>query len=185
MPLKGFLHYELARIRGASVTVLNLIKYFAHVFGAVHAGTPENDAERSLATLHDSAVEEERRWPDQALRAVCLAALDALGPLRSYALGVHRFDDAPGVTLYTSLALQSLGGDRDNVIVDIGTDRKRDRLTVFVDADDRIVVRQFDGAGKRLQVRSAAAPLGFRYGEVTTLGVSLGWRAEPSPHMSA
>jgi hypothetical protein len=68
-----------------------------------------------------------------------------------------------------------MGGDRENVIVDLGTERSRGRLMVLVDADDRFVVRYFDGKGSRAVVRAPGRAVAFEYGQRATIEICIGW----------
>lgn len=78
--LDGFLSAEAGRFFRDPVTVRTLIRCFAHAYGGVHLGTPENEFERMAQRLVASHELLTRGW-ETTLKQIAVVAADALTPL--------------------------------------------------------------------------------------------------------
>ena len=107
------------------------------------------------------------------LRSDGRSVLESLNDLRAVLLGSSDFEGAPGLTIFMVLTPESVGGDRDNVLLDVGARRGDARLMIVIDADDHLVARLFDGHGSRVVVRS---PADVAYGTAVLLEVCVGLR---------
>ncbi len=174
LSLSQFLATELKQAGGVGITAADVIRYFSHVDGAVHAGMAKSPPEKALQQMRTSDNRAEARWPLQALLMVAAATLDSLRPLRDRSLDVTLFDNVAGTSIYVGLVLRPMGGDRENTLLDLGGDRHRDRLTIFIDSDDRLCVRLYDVNGQRIVLASPPTPVAFSYGEPFLLEAHVG-----------
>ena len=174
LKLQDFVGFRLTRTGNVAITPADLIRYFAHVDGVVHVGEPHGPSELEIEAMRQSTDPAVALWPVTALRSVGEATLRSLEDLRDEILGIDRFEGQPGLSIYLVLALERMGGDRDNVILDIGVERHRQRLTVFVDDDDRFCVRHYDNCAQRLLLRSPPDGSVFQYQQPLTLSIRVG-----------
>jgi hypothetical protein len=79
---KEFLRFTIVISDGVRYSVKDVIKFAAHVSGAIHKTSPSTDAERSLQTI-DSHFRFGRHSPSALqLRAIGRTVLNGLAPLR-------------------------------------------------------------------------------------------------------
>jgi hypothetical protein len=174
LSLPQFLAAELKQAASVRITVADVIRYFSHVDGAVHAGMAKNPPEQALQQMRTSTNRGEARWPLEALLMIAAATLDSLRPLRDRCLDATLFDNVVGTSVYIGLELSPMGGDRENTLLDLGGDKHRDRLTVFIDPDDRLCVRLYDVDGQRVVLASPPTPVAFSYDEPFLLEAHVG-----------
>jgi hypothetical protein len=172
--LTHFIRHCVRSVDEVTVSVADVIRYFAHVDGAVHAGEPKTPAELAIAAALGNPNAGTPQWPLTALRAIGQAVLQSLGSIRDALLRVDRFSGTPGATVYLGIVLRSMGGDRENILLDLGQDRHRGRLTIFLNSDDRLCARVYDSSEQRIIMESPPAPFGFRYDEPFALEVQVG-----------
>ncbi len=172
-----FVSSPMLEIDGTSVSTGDVVRYFAHVKGGVHAGKPRKPGESALQRFDESSVESDHRIPADALRTVAETVLESLAPLRRLILRVSDFDSPSGLTFFLKLKLFPLGGDRDNVIVDFGVQRHQNRITIFIDQEDRICARYYiDDPSKPppIVLRSPPEGVSFNYGKPLVLAIRIG-----------
>ena len=158
----------------SEIAVKDVVLYFAHVGGAVHAGKAKSPGEVVLQQLESNDDELRSEWPLSALKAIGWAVLRSLEDIRARILGANRFEGAVGASVFCAIAIGSMGGDRENVLFDFGAERHRNRLTVFVDADDRLSARLYTDVGERI-VLQAPPEVAFEYASPMVLDVRFGF----------
>jgi hypothetical protein len=87
--LAGLLGTRVMVVNGHDVTVKDIIRYVAHVEGAVHAGVPKGDVERALAEVSSDLEVAGYSATVAAVRGIGEVVLSGLQPLRS-PLSDHR-----------------------------------------------------------------------------------------------
>lgn len=162
LDLPGFLRANVASVGGTDCTVRDLIDHAANVLGGVHTGTPRSPEDRALEVLAPSTL---LGWDLRltALRSVARIALHALQPLRLAALGVDRFEEAPGTSIHLAVSLGRMPSPDKNFILDIGVDRESDRLSVYIDEDSCIRFRTYEGSGRSTSLRAGSAGGTYEY----------------------
>ncbi len=158
----------------SNISVKDVVRYFAHVGGAVHAGHAKTPGEITLRELESSDEQARAGWPLLALKAIGWAVLRSLEDVRGRLLGADRFYGSKGMSVFCALAINSMGGDRENVLFDFGNERHRNRVTVFVDHDDRLSARLFTDVGQRIVLQSPP-DVAFSYASQVVLDVRLGF----------
>lgn len=82
-----------------------------------------------------------------------------------------------GFSIQSIIALDKvLGGP--NVVVDVATELDRNRLTVFVDESDRLVVRLRDREGVEHLASEPLSRVGLQYGAYSLVGVQVGFASD-------
>jgi hypothetical protein len=163
---------------GHTHSVHDIIDYLAHIAGGVHIGIPSNDRERVLAAL-------ESKLPGLAispiavtLRAIGRIILRGLSELRDRVVGVDRFEDGPGLSLYLALILAPMEGGQENYILDLGSELAKNRITVFLDAHGDLCVRIFSPTGNMHTLQAGCAGGAYRYGEPIYIACEIGRRGD-------
>lgn len=81
--LDKFMALPVAAVEGVVIDIGSLIRYLAHVEGAIHAGTPGNDKERAIAKFSNGiGIGGMESGAVRAMLAIGRVTLKALQPLR-------------------------------------------------------------------------------------------------------
>lgn len=80
--VEKFLAAPIGQLRRDDVTVLQLIRYFAHVHGGVHIGKPESALESLMQSIASASDEVAESWME-ALRSIAVVTIRALRPLQA------------------------------------------------------------------------------------------------------
>jgi hypothetical protein len=89
-------------------------------------------------------------------------------------LGLERFENAQGLSLHMVVAMLPLEEDTLNYVLDIGTDSKRNRASIYLDGRGELCFRLFDGRGRRHLIRAGQEGCAYSYGAPTYLVFEVG-----------
>lgn len=158
LDLRRFLNHQVGISDGRPVTVRHLIKYAAIVLGGVHFKAVPGDDLESVARHHVNKNDRGLSLALQALRQVGAVARDALVPVRDLMINRERFEGGRGWTAIISLNILPVPPDEENYIFDIGLEKHRNRLSIYVDTRGELTFRLVDRTGVRKYLRAGPAP---------------------------
>jgi hypothetical protein len=141
--------------------------------GGVHSGSPKNEKEQKLSQLQSLYVFSNLPVALLFVRTIGRLILDALKPLVYDIRNLKKFENSPGISIHLAITLLPLM-DKDNYILDIGTEEKINRISLFLDSRDELTLRFYDNSGKRHIVRAGSADCAYKYEEPTYLSIQLG-----------
>lgn len=164
----SFFGMVIAIVDGHSYTIKELVLFVANVMGGVHSGTFDNDKAKSFAQLKELYVFSKINIALLFIRAIGRIILESLKPLQYEILGLARFEDSIGISIYFSITLYPLQG-KQNYILDIGIEETRNRISIYLDYKGELSLRFYDSSGRCYLVQAGSADLAYRYGEPTYL----------------
>jgi hypothetical protein len=158
----------VAIIEGHEYSIRELVQFVANVMGGVHAGPLHDDKEKNLARLKELYVFSNVNLALLFIRAVGRIILESLKSLQYEVLGLSRFENKPGLSIHFALVLFPLL-DKENFILDVGTEECRNRVSIFLDYKGELSLRFFDANGRRYLIHAGSADFAYRYGRPTYL----------------
>jgi hypothetical protein len=164
----GFFGMIVAIIEGHEYSIRELVQFVANVMGGVHSGSLQDEKEKNLAQLKELYIFSNINLALLFIRAVGRIILESLKPLQYEVLNLSRFVDKPGLSIHFALILFPLL-DKENYILDIGTEESRNRVSIFLDYKGDLSLRFFDFNGRRYLIHAGSADFAYRYGEPTYL----------------
>lgn len=166
---KQFFQTVVAIVGGHEYTIRDLVKFVANVMGGVHAGEPQDAKEEVLAKLGELYLFSNLSVPLLYVRSIGRIILESLRETKYEVLGLKRFENAPGLSIHLVVALLPMPDEKENYILDIGTQEDRDRLSIFLDSRGELTLRFIDTNRSRHVVRAGKADCAYTYNESTYL----------------
>jgi hypothetical protein len=145
---------KVVRVERETFRVRELIQYVAHVLGGVHVGTPK-DKEELLQRLQSLSIASDYQLLFDLIRNIGFIVLEALRDLRNAILEIKDFENKPGLSVHLCAALLPIDGDNVNYVLDIGIERNRNRLSLFIDSTHHLTLRFIDSFGVESKIRGA------------------------------
>lgn len=167
-----FFGMTVAIIDSHRYSIRELVKFVANVMGGVHSGSIKNEKEKSLAQIEDLYIFSNVSIALMFIKSIGRIILESLKPLQYEILDLHRFEDKPGLSIHFALVLFPLP-EKENFILDVGTEEKRNRVSIFLDYNGKLCLRFLDSYGKRYLVQAGLADFAYRYGEPSYLNFQI------------
>lgn len=168
----------VAIIDGHRYSVHDIVDYVAHIAGGVHLGSPNTDRARILASLDRQIPSTNLNIIVMTLRGIGRIILTGLSDLKDRVLMTERFEDGPGLSIYSAIALARMPGGRENYVFDIGVEESRNRVTVFLDAHGELCLRIFFASGRMETLRAGSFGGTYRFGEPIYLACEIGLQTD-------
>ncbi len=159
-----FFAMTIGSVKGTDYTVSETVKFIANVLGGVHVGFPTDVKENALNEIAKVYIFANISILLQHLRSIGRIVLQTLKPLRHKVLGLERFEDAPGISIHMALSLLRHEPEKELYILDIGEERDRNRLSIYVDTRQDLTFRVMDSYKHRTIVRAGREDCAYRYG---------------------
>jgi hypothetical protein len=167
-----FFSFVVASVENHEYSIRELIKFAANLMGGVHSGTAIDDKEKNLEKLKGLYVFSNLNSALLFVRAVGQNILEALTPLRQKILGIERFVNTEGLSLFFAIILYPLP-DKENFIHDIGIEENRNRLSIFLNSSGDLCLRYINSEGRRYLLNAGAEGVAYHYGEGTFLSFQI------------
>ena len=168
----SFFNMIVAIVDGHRYSISEIVKFVANVMGGVHSGSLKDEKDKNLVKLQEMYIFSDINVALLFIRSIGRIVLESLIPLQYLVLGLNRFEGSSGIAIYLSLVLMPLP-DKDNFILDIGTEKARNRLSIFLDSQDNLCLRFHDNNGVRHFIQAGANDCAYRYGEATYLSFQM------------
>ena len=168
----SFFNMIVAIVDGHRYSISEIVKFVANVMGGVHSGSLKDEKDKNLVKLQEMYIFSDINVALLFIRSIGRIVLESLIPLQYLVLGLNRFEGSSGIAIYLSLVLIPLP-DKDNFILDIGTEKARNRLSIFLDFQDNLCLRFHDNNGLRHFIQAGANDCAYRYGEATYLSFQM------------
>jgi hypothetical protein len=160
----SFFRLTIGSMDGTDYNIHEVAKFVANVLGGVHSGTPSDQKEKLLNELRDTYIFSNVNILLQHIQSIGRIILETLKPLRYKVLSLERFEDAPGISIHIAVALFPDEPEKELYILDIGTERDKNRLSIYLDTRHDLSFRMVDSTGHRTIVRAGPADCAYRYG---------------------
>ena len=169
-----FFAFIVARIEGHEYSIRELIKFAANTMGGVHSGTSTDDKEKNLEKLKGLYVFSNISTALLFVNAVGRNILEALTPLRNKIIGIERFENAKGLSLFFAIVLLPLP-DKENFIHDVGIEENRNRLSIFLNSSGELCLRYINSVGRRYLLNAGSEGFAYYYGQRTFLSFQVSY----------
>ena len=163
-----FFALTVASVKEQEYSIRELIKFAANTMGGVHLGSPTDVKEKNLENLKGLYVFSNINTALLFIKAVGKNILETLTPLRNKILGIERFENAKGLSLFFAIVLLPLP-DKENFIYDIGIEENRNRLSIFLNSSGELCLRYINSIGRRYLLNAGSEGLAYYYGQRTFL----------------
>jgi hypothetical protein len=171
----GFFSTTVATVDNHEYSIRELVQFVSHIMGGVHSGSVRTEKEQKLSQLQSLYVFSHLPVALMFIRSIGRLILETLKPLAYEVRDLSRFEDCSGISIHLVLALFPTV-DEDNYILDIGTEKRRQRVSVFLDSRSELSLRLFDADGHRHIVRAGMSDCAYRYREPTYLNLQVAVR---------
>lgn len=158
----------VASVENHDYSVRELIKFAANMMGGVHSGSSADDKGKKLENLKGLYIFSNINTALLFVKAVGQNTLTTLTPLRDKILGVERFENAKGLSLFFAINLLPLQ-DKENFIHDIGVEENRNRLSIFLNSSGELCLRYINSVGRRYLLNAGSEGVAYYYEQRTFL----------------
>lgn len=156
--LEKFLKIKIVRVREEFFTISDVINFLSNKGGGVHLDKVIEPNEQKLASLKDLKIFDDMGFLYRLMQIIADMVLDAVEDLRDKILGVSEFEEHEGLSIYVAIMLHPIESDPENFVMDIGIHRKKNRVSLFIDSEEHLLVRLINANGKVEMVRIARGP---------------------------
>lgn len=161
-----FFSFIVANIEGHEYSIRDLVKFAANIMGGIHSGASSDDKEKNLEKLKGLYIFSNINTALLFIKAVGQNILKTLMPLRNKILGIERFENAKGLSIFFAIILLPLP-DKENFIHDIGIEENRNRLSIFLNSSGDLCLKYINSTGRRYLLNAGSK--GFSYYQKTFL----------------
>lgn len=165
-----FFSYVIAEVEEHKYSIRELVKFAANIMGGIHSSDASEDKDKSLEKLRGIYIFSNINIALLFIKAVGKNILETLIPLRNKVLGIERFENAKGLSIFFGLVLLPLS-NKENFIYDIGIEESRNRVSIFLNADGDLRLRYINNIGRQYLLN--AGSFGYNYGQRTFLSFQL------------
>lgn len=169
----GFFSMIVAIVDGHEYSVREIVKFVANVMGGVHSGSLRDEKETNLEQLKELRFFSNISIALLFIKSIGRIILESLKPLQYEILDINRFEDKAGLSIHFALVLFPMP-DKENFILDVGTEERRNRASIFLDYNGELCFRFLDANGRRYLIQAGSADFAYRYGEPTYLNFQIG-----------
>jgi hypothetical protein len=163
-----FFAYKVASIEEHEYSIRELIKFASNTMGGVHSGISKDDKQKNLEKLKGLYFFSNINTALLFIKIVGRNVLETLTPLRNKILGVERFENSKGLSIFITLILFPLP-NKESYILDIGVEENRNRLSVFLNSNSELCFRFINSVGRQYLINAGSEGSAYYYGERTFL----------------
>ena len=167
-----FFAFIVASIEEHEYSIRELIKFAANIMGGVHSGVSKDDKQKNLEKLKGLYFFPNINTALLFIKTIGRNVLETLLPLRNKILGVERFENSKGLSIFFAVKLFPLP-NKENYILDIGIEENCNRLSIFLNSNGELCLRCVNSVGRKYLITAGSEGSAFYYGEKTFLSFQI------------